>query len=436
MTKFGIGVDDAIAAVLEGKNVFVTGPGGSGKSYTIKTIQALYANTTLTVAPTGVSALNVDAVTAHRAFGLAFGVSTESEALKLKARVKKLLKSKALERIIIDEVSMFRADKLWEMDLKCREARKKPNVPFGGLQVIMFGDFFQNGPVLTPNEEDLYYQFHDVDLCCFSKTWEELDPYPVLLEQQYRQKSIHFSSMLNCLRRGDRVEDIVNFINTACYDKGNSLDAITLTTTNALAEKINRQRYAAVQGEERTYLATIRGDFSQKPVPEEMPLKVGAKVMVTVNDPNPEHVDPEYVNGSLGVITKLLKDSVEVLIEKSGEVVNIGHNTWENVEYIPKKTQVNGKTVDAIETVVIGSYKALPIRLGWAVTIHKAQGLTLDALNVDFGYGAFAPGMAYVALSRATTAKGLRVLRKLRFNDIIVDKRVVRFYQQTFPGKF
>lgn len=431
MSDFGVGVEDALGAVMSGDHVFVTGPGGSGKSYTIKTIQTLYAGSVLTVAPTGVAALNVNGMTAHRAFGLSLGIATKKEASEIKPKVKKLLKSKALKIIIIDEVSMYRADKLWEMDMKCRIARGKPNEPFGGLQIVMFGDFFQNLPVLKENEKDAYFQIHDTELCCFSKTWEELNPYPVILEKIYRTNSVHFSTLLNCLRKGERLKEVVDFFNAHCYDNGNSLDGITLTSTNSLAETINRQKFEEIPGLPVSFKAKVKGEFSQKPLPEILTLKEGAHVMITVND----FIGEEYVNGSRGVVVDWTDEAIKVRLE-DGNVVDVPENTWENVEYTPVKVRnSDGTTTEELEKVVIGSYKAFPIRLGWAVTIHKSQGLTLPVLNIDFGNGAFAPGMAYVAFSRATSAKGLRLLRKVRERDIIVDQRIVRFYENTFPGK-
>lgn len=434
MSEFGVGVEAALGAVMSGENVFVTGPGGSGKSYTIKTIQSLYAGSVLTVAPTGGAAINVDGMTAHRAFGLTMGVATKKDTEEVKPKVKRLLKSKALKIIIIDEISMFRADKLWEMDMKCRLARREPTKPFGGLQICMFGDFFQNPPVLTEAEKEMYFQFHNTELCCFSDTWQELKPFPVVLEKVYRQNSVHFSTMLNCLRRGQRIPEIVKFMNDHCYDNGNALDAITITSTNASADRVNKKRFDQIPGLPTLYTAKKKGDFSQKPVPEELYLKEGAKVMITVNDPR-GFDEPEYVNGSRGEVIELLKNSVKIRLE-DGDVVEVESHVWENVEYNPIKVRnSDGTTTEEIEKIVIGEYRALPIRLGWAVTIHKAQGLTLPMLNVDFGYGAFAPGMAYVAFSRATTAKGLRLLRKVKEKDIIVDQRIVRFYEETFSGK-
>lgn len=434
MSDFGVGVEAALGAIMSGDNVFVTGPGGSGKSYTIKTIQSLYAGSVLTVAPTGAAAINVDGMTAHRAFGLTMGVATKKDTEEIKPKVKRLLKSKALKIIIIDEISMFRADKLWEMDMKCRLSRRQPNKPFGGLQICMFGDFFQNPPVLTEAEKEMYFQFHNTELCCFSDTWQELNPYPVILEKVYRQNSVHFSTMLNCLRRGQRIPEIVQFMNTHCFDNGKPLDAITITSTNAAADKVNKKRFEEVPGMPTLYAAKKTGDFSQKPVPEEIYLKEGAKVMITVNDPK-GFDEPEYVNGSRGVIIELGKESVKVRLEDD-RVVDVEPYVWENVEYNPIKVRnSDGTTSEELEKITIGEYRALPIRLGWAVTIHKAQGLTLPELNIDFGYGAFAPGMAYVAFSRATSAKGLRLLRKVKEKDIIVDQRIVRFYEETFPGK-
>ncbi|ADP02399.1 putative helicase [Salmonella phage PVPSE1] len=434
MSDFGVGVEAALGAVMSGDNVFVTGPGGSGKSYTIKTIQSLYAGSVLTVAPTGAAAINVNGMTAHRAFGLTMGVATKKDTEEIKPKVKRLLKSKALKIIIIDEISMFRADKLWEMDMKCRLARKQPNKPFGGLQICMFGDFFQNPPVLTETEKETYFQFHYTELACFSDTWKELNPYPILLEKVYRQSSVHFSTMLNCLRRGQRIPEIVKFMNTHCYDHGKPLDAITITSTNAAADKVNKKRFDEVPGLPTLYTAKKSGEFTQKPVPEELYLKEGAQVMITVNDPK-GFDEPEYVNGSRGEIIELGKDSVKVRLD-CGKVVDVDAYVWENVEYNPIKVRnSDGTTTEEIEKITIGEYRALPIRLGWAVTIHKAQGLTLPELNIDFGYGAFAPGMAYVAFSRATSAKGLRLLKKVKEKDIIVDQRIVRFYEETFPGK-
>lgn len=434
MSDFGVGVEAALGAIMSGDHVFVTGPGGSGKSYTIKTIQSLYAGSVLTVAPTGAAAINVDGMTAHRAFGLSMAIATQKDAEQIKPKVKKLLKSKALKIIIIDEISMFRADKLWEMDMKCRLARKEPKKPFGGLQICMFGDFFQNPPVLTEAEKENYFQFHKTELCCFSDTWQELNPYPVILEKIYRQKSVHFSTMLSCLRRGQRIPDIIKFMNTHCFDHGKPLDAITITSTNAAADKVNKKRFDEVPGLPVLYTAKIVDDFTQKPVPEELYLKEGAQVMITVNDPK-GYDEPEYVNGSRGVVIDLLKDSVTIRLD-DGKVVNVETYCWENVEYNPIKVRnTDGTTTEELEKVIIGEYRALPIRLGWAVTIHKAQGLTLPEVNIDFGYGAFSPGMAYVAFSRATSSKGLRLLRKVKESDIIVDQRIVDFYEQTFPGK-
>lgn len=431
MKKYGVGVEAAIGAVMSGQNVFVTGPGGSGKTHTIKTIQSLYAGSVLTVAPTGVAAINVDGMTTHRAFGLSMGVATEKDTEKVKPKVKKLLKSKALKLLIIDEVSMSRADKLWEMDQKCRLARRQPNKPFGGLQVAMFGDFFQNLPVLKEDEKEAYYTFHETELSCFSQTWKELDPFPVILDKIYRQNSVHFASLLNCVRRGERTSDVVKFLNSHCYKGGEALDGITLTSTNAQADKVNALRFKAIPGPERVYYAQKTGDFSQSPVPDKMALKKGAVVMILVNDYLNE--EPDYVNGSRGVVVGMYEDAVSIKLE-NGNLVSVGLNTWENVEYNPVKVRNSDGTItEELEKIIIGTYTALPVRLGWAVTIHKAQGLTLPTVNIDFGNGAFAPGMAYVGFSRAKTTKGLRLLRKVRERDIIVDQRIVRFYDETFP---
>lgn len=409
--------------------------GNTGKTHTIKKIQALYPDTTLTVAPTGVAALNVDGMTAHRAFGLSMGVSTDDDVSNVKKRHEKLMKSRDLERIIIDEVSMIRADKLWEIDQKLQLVRKVKK-PFGGLQMVMFGDFYQNLPVLTSSEEDLYRGLHNTELACWSDTWRNAQMYPVLLEKMYRQQSDNFARMLNCLRKGERLDDVVQYINDNCYKPLNNPSAITLTSTNAAAERINKKFFDDIKSPAKVYTAKVEGDFKSKPGPDELSLKEGLKVMITANQVTKPHEDPAYVNGSIGFIKKLF--STYVVVELlDGAVVDVMTNVWENVEYTPEKyiDPATGKQKSKIAKKVIGQFSALPLRPAYAVTIHKAQGLTLPAVNIDFGYGTFSPGMAYVALSRATHTGGLRMIKPLKKRDILVDPRVIQFYNQTFPGK-
>lgn len=435
--SFGVGLDEALGAVMEGKNVFLSGPGGSGKSTFIRQIQSLYAGSVLTVAPTGVAALNIDATTAHRSFGLGMGISTPETALDLKSKVKKLLKSKGLEKIILDEISMHRADKLWEMDQKCRIARQK-NEPFGGLQVIMVGDFFQNLPILREDERELYYRFHNSELAFQHKVWEELNPYPVLLEKIFRQKSVFFSSLLNCMKAGERKKEIVETMNDQCYHFGEPIDAVTLTATNNQADVINQKFFNELKTPLKTFKARKKGTFTSDPVPEILHLKEGARVMITANSSEgDESKGFAYVNGSRGVITGLSYDGITVKLDDSGKEVLVEKHTWENIEQSPIKVKnPDGSVTEEIERKVIGSYSQYPIRLGYAVTVHRVQGLTLDKYNLDLGRGAFAPGMTYVACSRATDIRGLRLLTPLKERDIITDKRVINFYKQTFEGKF
>jgi len=433
--KFGVGTDDALKAVMGGDNVFITGPGGSGKTHTIKRIQSLFPESTLTVAPTGVAALNVDGMTAHRAFGLSMGISTDEDVMAIKPRHKKLMKSRDLERIIIDEISMVRADKLWEISEKLKLVRKNPK-PFGGVQMIFFGDFYQNLPVLTSAEEDLYRDRFDTELSCWSDTWRDANLYPVLLEKIYRQKSENFANVLNCVRKGERLDEVVDYINTNCYRKEVNPQAVTLTSTNNQAERINKKFFDEIDSPIKEYKAKVIGDFSSLPGPEVLQLKEGLKVMITANQVVEGDQTPAYVNGSIGVIKKLFNTFVVVELS-DGKVVEINNNVWENVEYAPEKyiDPVTGKQKSKINKKVIGEFSALPLRAAYAITIHKAQGLTLPAVNIDFGYGAFSAGMAYVALSRATHSGGLRMIKPLKKKDIMVDPRVIQFYNQTFEGR-
>lgn len=436
---YGVGPDDALEAILTGKNTFITGGGGSGKSHLINTLRDFYAEDSLFLGPTGLSALNIKGMSCHKALGLTLGVTLPQDIPTVRSKKQaQLLSSKAINRIVIDEASMVRSDKFWEMDYKLRYFRKIDK-PFGGLQVIALGDGFQISPVLTRQEEPLFREVHGSEIPFGSPSWVDCNFTNILLNKIHRQTDLEFVMHLNNLRMGNGIDLAIEYINDNCYAKGLHSEAVTLCSTNALAEEINKKMFNSLPGKSTKFTAVIRGEFKERPVLEEFELKIGTKVMIVSNC---SAENPRYVNGSVGYVTKILRDGIEVDID--GELVEVLPKIWENVVYNFKPAvnpdgtpdlDAKGKQREVVTEEKIGSYVALPVKLGYAITTHKSQGLTLGKVNIDFGAaGAFTPGQAYVGLSRASTVDGLRMVRPLRRKDIKIDTRIVSFYNKTFPN--
>lgn len=449
MGKTVIGNEEAMRAIMAGDNVFITGPGGSGKSLMIATLREFFADSFLFVAPTGIAALNISGITAHKAFGLTFGVTTKED---YKAKSKKpamLMASNALDAIVFDEISMIRSDKLREIDMKLRYHRKV-NKPFGGLQVIMFGDGFQIKPVLKREETAMFRELHGNEIPFGSDIWNQLDFTNAYLPKVHRQSDPVFAQHLNNIRVGNNVGAAVDYFNQHCF--GPALPgAVTLTTTNKLAEEINQREFEKIKAEPHVFEAKISGEFPERPVNEVLNLKEGLKVMIVVNDNDQKKKEPDYVNGTVGIIKKIAKTFV--IVDIDGKPIHIGKYEWTNVTQVPEEKMVQvekeieledgtKQTVKVMEkqTVLvdkeIGKYLQFPFKLGYAITGHKAQGLTLGKVNIDLGFGTFTPGQAYVMLSRATSTEGLRLMKRLRVKDIIVDQGVRKFYHETFPEIF
>lgn len=449
MGKTVIGNDLAMEAIMRGDNVFVTGPGGCGKSLMIATLREFFADSFLFVAPTGIAALNIGGITTHKAFGLTFGVTTKED---FKAKSKKpamLMASDALDALVFDEISMTRSDKLREIDMKLRHHRKV-NKPFGGLQVIVFGDGFQIKPVLKREETAMFRELHGNEIPFGSDIWNELNFTNAYLPKVHRQSDPVFAGHLNNIRVGKNIGAAVDYFNQNCF--GPALPgAVTLTTTNKLAEEINEKEFHKIKAEPKEFKAQIKGEFTERPVNEILNLKVGLKVMIVVNDNDEKKKTPDYVNGTVGIITKIAHSYCTVDID--GRQIAIGKNEWTNVVQVPEEKMVQvEKEIDmpdgtkqvtkvmekqmVLVDKEIGKYLQFPFKLGYAITGHKAQGLTLGKVNIDLGFGTFTPGQAYVMLSRATSPEGLRLMKRLRVKDIIVDQEVKKFYEYTFPEIF
>ena len=387
--------------------ILVTGEAGTGKSTLVNYIKR-YADigNTVILAPTGVAALNVGGQTIHSFFRFPFQVIDEQALID--QRPNRLWKK--VRFVVIDEVSMVRADILDGIDIVLRRAQDEYQ-PFGGCRVLFVGDFHQLPPVIPAREKAVLEQFGYTGPYAYdAKVLENYPPIHFELTTVYRQKDPEFVSMLSDIRSARNVEAAVSKINEICvrpHREGHT--PVLLTATNAIAEKYNRQGLADLGHVLEHYECVTKGKFNtnRAPAPAQLKLKRGARVMAVKNDPQ-----KRWVNGSLGTITDLNKDEVFVRFDSGGAVRKIEKAKWEAISY-----KWNG-TDQKMEEAATATFEQIPLILAWAVTIHKAQGLTLDDVRIDLGRGAFASGQAYVALSRARTLAGLSLTTPLRVQDI------------------
>lgn len=407
--------------------IFVSGRAGTGKTTLVTHLRDTLDGNVVVVAPTGVAALQVRGVTIHSFFKFPPRlIFPEEDIKKLKDR---RLYSK-IRLLIIDEVSMVRADIVDAIDLFLRVNGPKEGVPFGGVQVLFVGDLFQLPPVVRSEELEVLrsrsyeapYFFHAMALHRQELTCIEL-------KKIYRQKDAEFTALLNDIRVDRNISAALEILNSTCYSDQDSLNdhAITLTTNNAKADSINLMQSQAIQSEPILLTGQISGRFNvderNLPAPMNLTLKVGARVMLTAND---QSYPKRWVNGSLGVVRSITADYVKVELDHpiNKVYVEVPKSQWETYQYeFDDLTQ-------QIKPVVIGTYSQYPLMLAWAVTIHKSQGKTLEQVRVDLSGGAFAPGQVYVALSRCTTLEGLSLERPIRRGDIKCDPNVKNFYKR------
>lgn len=409
----------------KGKNLFITGRAGTGKS----TLLQLFRNTTrkkvVVLAPTGIAALNVQGQTIHSFFGFPPRPLERSEIKKRRNRNL----YKRLDTLIIDEISMVRADLLDNIDWFLRINREIP-LPFGGLQVVFFGDLFQLPPVVASDAEAMRFQLSYASPYFFSAYAFDTGFSMEMLElnKVYRQENRHFLRLLDAVRLNRLDYDDLEDINVRHLPNFKPEDFyITLSTRNATVNAINNKALKAIPLEAQAYLAKVNGTFNPKLYPTELALqlKLDAQVMFIKNDP-----DKQFVNGTIGKVSKLEKNSVSVKIQDEkgqDKTIEVHPVDWEILKYQASLTDPN-----KIETEVIGTFQQLPLKLAWAVTIHKSQGKTFDKVIIDFGSGTFEHGQAYVALSRCRTLEGIVLRRPLRLKDVMIDERVVEFYESNF----
>lgn len=399
------------------EHIFVTGRAGTGKSTLLNYLAWNTSKQLAVCAPTGVAALNVGGQTIHSLFRLPTGVIADHD-LHQTAELKKLLN--AIDTLVIDEVSMVNADLMDAIDRSLRHARQRRNEPFGGAQVIMFGDPYQLPPV-PPKDPDERAYFADTYRSPWffdARVWSDVDISVIELEEIHRQRDERFKALLNGVRQGHITAEMAAELNEAGAREAPQSGVITLATTNAIVNRINAEQLSSLSGETLRAVAEIHGEFGANALPadETLELKVGAQVMFLRNDP-----DQRWVNGTLGIVSKI--DNT-VWVEVDGETHEVEPTVWERYRY---SYDAETKT---LSKDVVAEFEQFPLRLAWAVTIHKSQGQTYDAAIIDLGPRAFSAGQTYVALSRVTSLEGLYLTRALRPDDILVDKNVARFMQQ------
>jgi ATP-dependent DNA helicase PIF1 len=399
--------------------VFLLGRAGTGKTFFVRDLIASTRQKNQAVlAPTGVAALTVGGQTIHSFFKLPTRLLVdfrEDPSWFFRRAVQKL------DRLIIDEVSMVRADVIDAMDRQLRAARKK-NLPFGGVQMLFVGDFFQLPPVTRGEEWEIMAQAgYETPFAFSARVFREVEVEAHELTVVRRQTDHHFVGLLRQIRDGDDIEEAVEEINKVCVrppDEGAA--PIRLCATNAVADRYNERGLAALQSPAVSFNAKLEGDLGPAggsvdrfPSPTTLVLKEGARVMFTRND-----TEERWVNGTLGTVTDINEKRVMVTIDGREGEVEVKPVSWERMRY------QWDETTKSLGAETIGKFTQVPLTWAWAVTIHKAQGLTLDAVEIDLGSGAFAAGQTYVALSRARSMAGLRLARPLRPSDVSVDYRV------------
>lgn len=406
------------------RHVFITGKAGTGKSTLLDYFRNHTRKKIVVLAPTGVSAINVKGQTIHSFFGFKPNVT-----LKLIKKIRGSNKNiyKELDSIVIDEASMVRADLLDCIDkfLRLNVGKKKP---FGGVQMIFIGDLYQLPPVVTGNEKEFFNTYYKSPYFFASMVMKELDMEFIELEKIYRQKDEDFIAILNAIRNNTITEKELNILNQR-YNPEFIPDPkdfyIWLTSINNAAEKINREHLSRISSPLITYHGAIRGDFKEDSLPTliDLQVKKNAQVMLLNNDSY-----FRWVNGSIGKIVDIIKQKNEadvIVVELvTGEVVDVLPFRWELFNYYFDK----GK--NSIESEIVGSFTQYPLKLAWAVTIHKSQGKTFDRVVIDIGRGTFASGQVYVALSRCTRLDGIVLKKPLEKKHIFMDWRVVKFMTQ------
>ncbi|MGQ0671659.1 MAG: ATP-dependent DNA helicase [Hyphomicrobium sp.] len=398
-------------------HLFVTGRAGTGKSTLLRAMRDMVADEMVVLAPTGLAAVNVGGQTIHSFFGLPPRLIRSDDIRR--SRNGSLMRK--LELIVIDEVSMVRSDLMAAIDLSLRINRGRPREPFGGVRLILFGDLHQLPPVVQEAEvaEHLESAYGGPFFFSVPALREGAGTRLIELSHVFRQRDERLIAILNRVRDGEAEAEDLAVLNARVspvrtLSEGESY--VILTPTNAAAQRINMAYLTALGGEARSFEAGVTGDFSESahPTDQTLLLKPGAKVILLRND-----ADRRWVNGSIGRVSRLAEKRVWIDID--GKEYEVEPVAWEQRRY------AFDRQAEKIVETVAGTFRQFPLRLAWALTIHKSQGLTLDKVFIDLGRGTFAHGQAYVALSRCRTLEGLAFARPLRPSDILFDRSAMGY---------
>ncbi|AZI24438.1 helicase [Pedobacter sp. G11] len=431
------------------KHVFLTGKAGTGKTTFLRKLIQLTHKKAMICAPTGIAAINASGVTIHSLFQLPFGAFFPDAAgslinqninfnfntprtivkhLNMQGNKRRMIQE--LELLVIDEVSMLRADMLDAIDFSLRYIRRNRNVPFGGVQLLFIGDLHQLPPVVKNDEWRIMAGFYKSIYFFDALALQNNPPVYIELDKIYRQDDAVFINLLNNLRNNKITPEDTALLRQHFkqdFKPATDENYITLTTHNNKADAINRERLTQLKTKSYFFDAKVTGEFNEYAYPNEksLELKVGAQVMFIKNDMTAEK---RYYNGKIGVVHHIEKDMIEIELPEERTVISVSPYTWENVKY-----KLNEATNEIAENVA-GSFVQYPIKLAWAITVHKSQGLTFDKAIIDIG-DAFAPGQAYVALSRLRSLKGLVLTSHLRENGLQQDQNIHYFSSTKQPSE-
>ena len=425
----GSAFDDTLEDILELLEedtqhfIYLTGAAGTGKTTLIERVKDESLLKKMVVAPTGVAALNIGGSTINSAFRIGFDTFPVIQESK-DPRFKKLLKN--LELLIIDEISMVRAPMLDAIS-ETLQIHRNSSKPFGGIHVLACGDLFQLPPVVKENEESAIFERYGSVYFFSADNFKAIEK-PIFFElvSSFRQQDDkEFYNLLNNVRLGKNLESSINMINKTCHNpEFDTESSLIITSRKYRAEQINDEMLSRIDGPMTAAKSKEQGELNENdlPAPRELRVKEDAKVMFIKNDP-----DGRWVNGTIGVVIDCSDKNKKVIkVKVDKEVFKVKREEWNKVRYVYDEYN------DELEEEVVSSFKQFPLKLGWAVTIHKAQGLTLDSCSVDLGEGAFATGQAYVALSRCKTLDSLNLYRELKVQDALVDPDIQDFHAEHF----
>jgi ATP-dependent exoDNAse (exonuclease V) alpha subunit len=428
----------AVKLVLQTNDlIYLTGKAGSGKTTFLKYIKKITSKKTIVLAPTGVAALNAGGQTIHSFFKIAPSVylpddyrlrtlpnpdlddkRTIFDNFKFKKGHKNLIRK--MELLIIDEVSMVRCDLLDVIDKLLRVFRERESEPFGGVQVVLIGDAFQLPPIAQKDQWELLKEYYETPFFFNSLVLSQNKPYYIELKKIYRQQDKKFIDLLNRVRINKVTQEDIELLNSRFKPsvfKNDNTDYITIATHNSIVDNTNKRKLEELTSRQQSYEAAVSGDFPDKMMPTDkiLNLKVGSQIMFIRNDVEKKR----YYNGKLGKIKKLEKEKIIVELKDKKEI-EVKKYTWHNIKYTwnAKERKINEE--------ILGEFKQFPIKLAWAVTVHKCQGLTFENVIADLKQS-FSPGQVYVALSRCTSLEGLILKSRISRYVIKTDPHVIKF---------